>query len=165
MVSGINIVPPTKAEENVLAIQHLTRDLHYNFLELGRLLSENQEAAYWSQCAYGSFKDFVEMLGISYSFGTRLMGISRVVAQQLLTEEEVLEIGVSKTCVLLPLMAKGKLDDDTKELAKSAPYRELRQHIGHKETTLSIEYQIQCPRCGAGILGAKWVRMEEKRND
>jgi len=151
MVSGINIVPPTKAEENVLAIQHLTRDLHYNFLELGRLLSENQEAAYWSQCAYGSFKDFVEMLGISYSFGTRLMGISRIVAQQLLTEQEILEIGVSKACLLLPLLSRGKLDSDTKELAKSAPYRDLRIAIGHNvETELTDEYLL-CTRCGEEI--------------
>lgn len=138
----------TKAEENILTTQHLVKDMHYSFLELGGLLLENQEAAYWSQCAYGSFQEFVEMLGISYSFATRLMGIARIVASQLLSKEEVLEIGVSKSCLLLPLLARGELDDDTKELAKSCPYRDLKLHLGHKVKDEDSSEYLTCPRCG-----------------
>ena len=88
------------------------------------------------------------MLGISYSFATRLMGIARVVALHLLTRAEILEIGVSKSCLLLPLLARGELDDDTKELAKSCPYRDLKIHLGHKVKDGDSSEYLTCPRCG-----------------
>ena len=141
----------TDAEQNEDRIVTLCKNLHYNFLELGGLLVENERRAYWSANKHGSFPEFVEGLGISYSFGTRLMGISRIVAQQVLTEQEILEIGVSKACLLLPLFAKAELDAETKELAKHCPYRDLRLHLGHNvETELTDEYLL-CPRCGADI--------------
>ena len=148
-MTEITLPQLTDAEQNELALVECCRNIHYNFLELGGLLVDNQDRCYWSANRHESFRELVEMLGISYSFGTRLMGISRVVAQQLLTQEEILEIGVSKACLLLPLATRGKLDDDTKELAKSCPYRDLRLHLGHNvETELSEEYLL-CPRCGA----------------
>ena len=140
----------TEAEQNELMIIQLAKDIKLYFLELGGLLAENQDRALWSQ-NHESFRDFIEFLGIgSYSWVTRLIAISRIVATQLLTKEEVLEIGVAKACLLLPRIRKGKLDDDLKELAKNCPYHDLRVELGYKTDELSEEYLI-CPRCGADI--------------
>jgi len=141
----------TEAERNELTIIELARDVKLHFLELGGLLVENQEKALWSQ-NHESFREFVESLGIgSYSWVTRLMDLSRVVATQLLSKQELMEIGVAKACLLLPRLKKGKLDDDTKELARHCPYYDLRVMLGYKaEDELSEEYLI-CPRCGAEI--------------
>ena len=141
----------TDAEQNELAVVYCCHNLHFSFLELGGLLVENEERAYWSANRHESFRELVEMLGISYSFATRLMGISRIVALQLLTTEEVMQIGVSKSTLLLPQFRKGEVDRDTIELAKHCPYRDLRLHLGHNvENELSEEYVI-CTRCGADI--------------
>jgi len=143
----------TNAENNVLTIQHLAKDIYYNFLELGGLLSENQDYGYWSSCGYESFRDFVEMLGLgSYSWVTRLIDLSRLVASQLLTQEEVCEIGVSKACLLLPCAKKGKLDDETKGLARDCTFTDLRIHLGHHipNSEDGDEYLL-CPRCGVDI--------------
>ena len=98
------ILPPlTDAERNELALVACCRNLHYSFLELGGLLVVNEERAHWAANRHENFRELVEMLGISYSFGTRLMGIARLVTSQLFTKEEIMEIGVSKACLLLPL--------------------------------------------------------------
>ena len=150
-MTEITLPKLSMAEENELALVDCCRNIHYNFLELGGLLVQNQDCCFWSANRHESFRELVEMLGISYSFGTRLMGLSRLVASQLLSKEEVVQIGVSKACLLLPLASRGKLDDDTKELAKSCPYRDLRIAIGHNvETELTDEYLL-CPRCGADV--------------
>lgn len=143
------ILPPlSDAEQNELALVDCCHNLHFSFLELGGLLVENNDKSYWSANRHESFRELVEMLGISYSFATRLMGISRIVALHLLSEEEVLEIGVSKSCLLLPLLARGKLDDETKELAKNCPYRDLKIHLGHKVKDEDSSEYLTCPRCG-----------------
>jgi len=142
----------TEAEHNELAIADCCKNIKYRFLELGGLLADNQDRALWSE-HHERFKDFVEMLGIgSYSWVTRLINISRIVALQLLTSEEVIEIGVSKACLLLPLARKGKLSEDIKELARNAPFRDLRAELRNEaESELPEEYLI-CPRCWADIL-------------
>lgn len=146
------IVPPlSDAEQNEKALIACCHSLHYSFLELGGLLVQNNDKSYWSANSHESFRELVEMLGISYSFATRLMGIARVVALHLLTKEEILEIGVSKSCLLLPLLARGKLDDETKELAKSCPYRDLRLHLHHKIPDEDSSEYLLCPRCGVEI--------------
>lgn len=140
--------PLSDAEQNEYSLIACCHNLHYSFLELGGLLVENNDRSYWSANRHESFRELVEMLGISYSFATRLMSIARVVALHLLTKEEVLEIGVSKSCLLLPLLARGKLDDDTKELAKNCPYRDLRLHLHHKIPDEDSAEYLTCPRCG-----------------
>lgn len=139
------------AEQNELALVACCHRLHYSFLELGGLLVQNNDCSFWSANRHESFRELVEMLGISYSFATRLMSISRIVASHLLTKEEVLEIGVSKSCLLLPLLARGTLDDETKELAKNCPYRDLRLHLHHKIPDEDSSEYLTCPRCGVEI--------------
>ena len=141
----------TEAEQNELAVIDLCRNIHYNFLELGGLLLENYERGYWTANRHESFQEFIEMLGIGYSWATRMMGLSKIVATQLLTEGEMLEIGVAKACLLLPLVKRGKLDDDIKELAKNAPYHDLRKELGYKVKDELPEEYLLCPRCGADI--------------
>jgi len=141
----------TLAEQSEFLITECCKDIKVRFLELGGLLADNQDRALWSE-HHESFKDFIELLGIgSYSWVMRLIDISRVVATQLLTKEEVLEIGVAKACLLLPRAKKGKLDDDIKELAKNAPYHHLRLELGHKLKDDEVEEYLLCPRCGVDI--------------
>lgn len=142
----------TKGEENVLTIQGLVRDIALNYLELGGLLVENQEGAYWGASGSESFKDFIQQLGISYDWATRMMGLARVVAQQLLTKEEVLEMGVAKACLLLPCVKKGELNEDVKSLALVCTWNDLRKELGHNiPDPKDCEEYILCPRCGSDI--------------
>jgi len=129
----------------------LIKHVKVNFIEIGRLLAENYDKAYWSQ-NHDSFKDFIEILGLgSYSWVTRLMDISRIVSHNILTEDEVLEIGVGKTCLLLPLLKDGGVDSDTIELAKACTTHDLRVKLGKAtDDELSEEYLL-CPRCGNKI--------------
>ena len=146
------IVPPlSDAEQNEKALIACCHSLHYSFLELGGLLVENNDRSYWSANRHESFRELVEMLGISYSFATRLMGIAKAEAKKLLTRAEILEIGVSKSCLLLPLIARGELDYETKELAKNCPYRDLRLHLHHKIPDEDSTEYLTCPRCGVEI--------------
>ena len=144
----------TPAEANEIEIINLTKNAKITFLEIGGLLAENYDKGYWSQCGHESFREFVEALGIgSYSWCTRLIAIARIVAHNILTEDEVLEIGTAKTCLLLPRVIDGKLDTDLVALAKNCPYHTLRVELGQakQEEELSEEYLL-CPRCGARIL-------------
>jgi hypothetical protein len=76
--------------------------------------------------------------------------------RQLLSEEEASEIGIAKAVLLLPLAKEGRLSPELIELAKSAPYRDLREELGYKQAELERGDSIVCPRCGAEIHGAKW---------
>lgn len=142
----------TKAEENCSLIQSLVKDIGCQFLELGGLLVDNQEKAYWGASGYESFKDFIEQLGVGYSWATRLMDLARIVAQQLLSKEEILEIGVSKACLLLPSMKRGALAEGVKFLARDCTWSDLRKELGHNipEPKDCDEYML-CPRCGSDI--------------
>lgn len=163
-MSEVALPELTEAEKNILAIADCCNNIKYRFLELGGLLAENQDKALWSQAGYESFRDFVAMLGIgSYSWVTRLIDLSRVVATQLLTKEEVIEIGVAKACLLLPRAKKGLLDDDIKELAKNAPYHDLRLALGHNLKDDEAEEYLICPRCGENVFIHKGMIKEIRR--
>lgn len=145
-----NEVGFTQAESNTLLIQQLIRDAKLDFLKMGRALIVNQENAYWSSVGYESFKSFIEELGIGdYTWVTRLMNITRLVGSQL-TEQDVLEIGVSKCALLLPAHKKGELTEEIIELAKDAPFSELRAELTGKEYE-PTEHFLICPRCGAEV--------------
>lgn len=142
----------TKAEENITAISGLVRGICFAYLELGGLLLENQRFAYWSQGGYESFKDFIQILGISYSWATRMMGLADIVAQKFLSEEEIVEIGISKVCLLLPHVKRGEIPEDIKLLARDCTFIDLRRELGHQipEPSDDGAYVI-CPRCGGDI--------------
>ena len=121
----------TRAEENCSAIAHLVKDLARYSVELGGLLVENQENAFWGTTGHASFKDYVQELGISYDWATRMMGLARVVAQQLLTQSEIDEMGVANAVLLLPLASKGELSDEIKTQARDSTWTDLRKALGH----------------------------------
>lgn len=146
------------AERNELLTRQYAERVRNDFIKMGMLLCENYDRAYWSE-HHESFPQYVESLGIgSYSWVTRLMGIARLVARQLLSEEEASEIGVTKAVLLLSPAKEGRLSPELIEMAKNAPYRDLREEIGYKQAELEREDSIICPRCGAEIHGAKWSR-------
>ena len=141
----------TEAERSEFLIVECCKDIKHRFLELGGLLADSQDKALWSE-HHESFRDFVELLGIgSYSWVTRLIDLSRVVATQLLTPDEVIEIGVAKACLLLPRAKKGVLDEDTKLLARNCTYVDLKIHLGHKIPEEDCEEYLLCPRCGVDV--------------
>lgn len=155
-----SLVPPlSDAEKNELHLQQLASRQKSDFVSLGLLLYENHKEAYWSLCGHESFKDLIETLGVgSYSYVTRLMQAARLMIDKVLTEDEILEIGVAKVSLLLPRAKDGTLTRDDIELAKSAPYRDLRGHLGYKADDRDMGSSITCPRCGAEINNAKWVK-------
>jgi hypothetical protein len=151
-MSEITVPPLSKAEENCLTIAGLVKRLHYDFLELGGLLLENQAQGFWGASGAESFKSFVQQLGISYDWATRLMGVAKTIVDNLFTKEEVVEIGVAKICLLLPHIKKGKLPEEIKLLARDCSFNDLRKELGHNLTDPEDtgEYLL-CPRCGAEI--------------
>jgi hypothetical protein len=149
---GFEVRQLSRAEENCLAIAGLVKRLHYDFLELGGLLLENQAQAFWSASGAESFKDFVQQLGISYDWATRLMGVAQAVVDNVFTKEEVVEIGVAKACLLLPHIRQGKLTEDMKLLARDASWNDLRKELGHNLIDpKDLSEYLLCPRCGAEI--------------
>ena len=146
------LAPPlTQAEQNEAVIRNLCGDIKMHFLELGMLLAHNQDQALWSE-HHESFKDFVETLGIGdYSWVTRLVRIGRVVASQLLSKDDLLEMGISKAALLLPQIEGHKLDEDTKLLALVCTFSDLREHLGHKFPGGDGDEYLLCPRCGVDI--------------
>ena len=141
----------TEAERNEGLIRDLCGDIKLHFLELGMLLAFNQDRGLWSE-HHETFKDFIETLGIGdYSWVTRLVRMGRVVASQLLSKDELLEIGVSKTALLLPRIEKGELDEETKLLALVSTFQGLREHLGHTLHGEDGDEFLLCPRCGVDI--------------
>lgn len=141
----------TEAEKSETLIRRLCGDIKLHFLELGMLLALNQDRGLWSE-HHESFKDFVETLGIGdYSWVTRLVRIGRVVTQQLIQREELMEMGMSKACLLLPRIEKGDLDEDTKILALVCTFSDLREHLGHHLHGGDGDEFLLCPRCGVDI--------------
>jgi len=136
----------TKAEENCLRIAGLVKKLHYDFLELGGLLLENQENAYWGEQAE-SFKDFVQQLGVNYSWATGLMRVAKLVVDQILTKDELAEIGPAKAVLLLPSVKDGHLSDEVKAIARDGTYNDLRLTLGHNLSEESGRVFMLCPRC------------------
>ena len=154
-------LPP--AEKNCLMIYQAAKNARDGFLTLGLLLTDNKENAYWGSTAVDSFKDFVEMLGIgSYSWVTRLINLSQLVVTQLLTKEELEEIGVAKASLLLPVIRREELTDEILAVAKNGTFRELRQILGHKIDTASNHFVI-CPRCGEEFELQKFMIQERRR--
>ena len=152
----------TKAEQNITETQELIRSAKIHFLEIGRLLQDCYENAYYSQGGYEKFKDYIEMLGIgSYTFCTRLMSMASCVTQMLISREDVIEIGIGKMQDILPRLKKGKLSQDDIELAKAAPQRDLREFLGLKVPHNDSNHHVVCSRCGAEIIGAAWVKKEK----
>ena len=142
----------TLAEKNELKLIQLIKHVKVDFIEIGSLLLENSNKAYWSMNGHESFKSYIEMLGIgSYSWATRLMAIAAVVSHNILTEDEVLEIGVGKMALLLPRLKEGKVDIDTIELSKSCSTYDLRVVLGKATDGELSEEWLLCPRCGVHI--------------
>ncbi len=149
----IKAPPLDKAQENCLTIAGLVKKLHYDFLELGGLLLENRNMGYWNASGCESFKDFIQQLGISYDWATRMMGLAEIVAQQLLTPAEVVEMGVAKATLLLPHVKNGTLPEDIKLLARDCSWNDLRKELGHNLVDPdNYEEFVNCPHCGYDII-------------
>ncbi len=149
----MNNLALTPAEQNERDTIDLVANTKMNFLELGHLLVENQKHAYWSRNGHHSFAEYIETLGVgSKSWVYRLVQVADAVLQNRLTKEEVMEIGVGKTCLLLPQLKGGKVDADMISLAKRCPTFDLRLALGlaKEEDGMSQEYII-CPKCGANF--------------
>ncbi len=150
-MSEVLVPALTEAETNECLIRQLCGQVKSHLLELGMLLAFNQDRGLWSE-HHETFKDFVETLGIGeYSWVTRLVRMGRVVTSQLLSKDDVLEIGVSKTALLLPRIEKGDLDEETRLLALVSTVSDLREHLGHTPYGGDGDEFLLCPRCGVDI--------------
>ena len=150
-----NLPALSPAEENCLIIAELVKDTKQNFLTLGFLLKENRDNAYWSSGARcDSFRDFIEMLGLhSYSWVTRLIDMAEIVSKQLLTQEEIQEVGVTKMALLLPLIKRENLTDEIMAVAKNGTAQDLRLVLRKRSKDDEPNERkptgtIICERCG-----------------
>ena len=50
-------------------------------------------------------------------------------------------------------------------LAKNGTNRDLREHLGLKVPQNDPECSIDCPNCGSQVIGAKWVKKTEDKNE
>lgn len=149
------------AERNEVETRNCCADIKTNFLQVGRLLYANFINAYWSVCGHASFSEYLESLGVaSRSWLSRLVQLSACIDTQILTEADVIEMGVTNAVLLLPAAKSGNLDGDLIEVAKSGSSRELREALGHKQIENDKDCWLDCPRCGSRISGAKWVRKD-----
>lgn len=147
------------AEKNVVDTQALSKHLKGCFVALGGLLKANRDNAYWSTTGYENWNDYVEQLGIgTESHARRLIQIHDCVTSRILTEEDVYEIGISKTMLLLPLAERNNLNDEVLDIARNGTVRDLKQLLGHKVQENDSKYSVVCNRCGNTIYGAKYVR-------
>ena len=137
-------------EENENLVTDLAQAHKEDFIRLGILLLANKKRAYWSRNQHGSFKDFCEQLGLgSYSRMTRLADIAQLLLDKELDEATITEIGFSKMCLLLPGFKRGKVTPDLLELAKVAPYSDVRDELGYAvQVRLRGQETYICPRCG-----------------
>ena len=163
---------PTDAEQQALdhkdAIIALARSATITFLEMGRLLWIARENAHWSTLGQESFDAYVEDLGLpmghSPSWVSRLIGIHEfLVLKKKLTQEELLEIGVSKAVHLLPKARRKELTNEDIAKAKIYSERDLRIELGQEGLTVDMgKWVINyiCSRCGEHltIRGARWVK-------
>ena len=148
----ITAPPLSKAEENCLRIAGLVKKMHYDFLELGGLLLENRTQGYWGASGAESYKVFIQQLGLSYDWATRLVDIVENLVGKFLTKDEVVKIGVAKACLLLPCAKQGKLSEDIKLLAEHSTWNDLREALGHHLVEpKDDDLYMLCPRCGSEI--------------
>lgn len=146
-------------EVNELHTRHLVRETHRNFLQIGKLLKDNRDNAWWSTAGrWESFSNYIESLGISKSAGYSMIAVAEVQSVGTLSEADILEIGIAK----MGLLVSAKKVDDvvTVALARDCPVRELKKHLGHKVLTNDPNHSIICPHCGVAIEGAQWVRLK-----
>ena len=151
-----------QAQENFLQIQALVVVTEKSFIALGKLLWECKENGYWSDIGRESFQELTEEVGISYSLATRLIGIYEQFILLLgKTEQELLDIGVSKAIVLLPALRSGAANKEFIEQAKELTVRDLKLELGQKVTETDAQHFIVCKRCGEKLYGARWIRKEK----
>ena len=90
----------------------LCADIKSNFLKVGQLLYESFINAFWSP-TFESFSDYLESLGVaSRSWLSRLVQLSACIDTQILSEADVIEMGVTNAVLLLPAAKSGNLDGD-----------------------------------------------------
>ena len=151
-----------QAQDNFIQIQALVIITEKSFITLGKLLYECKEHGYWSDIGRESFQELTEEAGISYSLATRLTGIYEQFILLLgKTEQELLDIGVSKAIVLLPALRSGAVKEEFMEQARELTVRDLKIELGQKVTETDAQHFIVCKRCGEKLYGARWTRKEK----
>jgi hypothetical protein len=155
-------VPPlpdlSRGEALDLTVKQLIRHMKVHFLEVGGLLAELHEGAWWTACGFDRWQDYVESLGIgSYEYVMGLIGISKMMAAQVMTIDELNEVGYSKACLLVPLHNKGKLSAEIISLAKTGTNLDLRKEIGYRVPENDENCRISCPHCGQVLYGVRYV--------
>jgi hypothetical protein len=164
----VNYVPGvpemTKGETLDLTVRQLIKHMALHFLEVGGLLAEIWEQKLWGVGGYDRWQDYTESLGIgSYQYIMSLIGISKMVAAQVVSAADLEEIGYSKACLLVSLHNSGKLTRDLLDLARDCTNRDLRMAIGYKVPHNDSDCSITCQNCGNVITGAAWVKNEKVR--
>ncbi|KKL92452.1 hypothetical protein LCGC14_1884550 [marine sediment metagenome] len=154
----MNEIALRPCEENDLTTRELVSKARVEILAIGMLVAENQAKAYWSLLEWGSFKDWVESLGLfSYSYFMRIVGVLEMLKTSI-SLEDFNEMGITKATLLLPVSKAGNLDKDTIAIALASPVSDLKEHLGHKMALMPKGEELFCPRCGERLYGLKRVK-------
>jgi hypothetical protein len=89
---------------------------------------------------------------------SRIRDIAMCVDTQLISEADVLEMGISKAQLILPIVRDGGLTDELLSVAIHESERGLREYLGHKVPDWDHGFTIDCPMCGYTIEGVKRVK-------
>jgi len=158
MREGYEVVAvETEAIQTKLHIEQLAQRMKGDAVMVGALLLKARNNCHWSTLGYESFKGYVEDLDFpvsaSYSWATRLMGVAQMVADQLLTAQDVDEMGVSKAIRLLPAANRGEDITEWIVEAKVLSERDLRLKMaGKDDPEIPTGRTITCWNCGATIM-------------
>jgi len=154
-----------KAEAVTNEIVKLARMAELCFIDMGRLFKQVQDEVLWGVYKFETFQQWCDSLDIPqkqpYKWILGVISIWEVlIEQQGIDRERLAKIGIAKCLRLVPVARKGQLTEDILALAEEPNTTDiaLREQVGHN----SSEYEINCPRCGQRIIGAKWVGAEDE---
>ncbi|HPR18802.1 MAG TPA: hypothetical protein PLD62_11215 [Candidatus Cloacimonadota bacterium] len=121
------------AEEKIVAVNNLKKNLEDNFVSLGQLLSEIKRTKLYKFKGYKNFQEFVEKeFNLSNTFANRLIGTYELFIEELdVDETSVKNIGLDKLNMIKPLVKDTdyRETEDWIKKAEELPTSELREEI------------------------------------
>jgi len=137
----------SEAELNMQRTVSLIVSVKDHLFNLGLLLYQNWAEKFYERLGFDSFKDYTDELKmLSYDEMCRWRQVGEAYSREWLKEDDVKQICKTNLFALLPVLFKSESAQvDLVELAKYAPTRDFREHLGH---SVNLKDEIICPQCG-----------------
>jgi len=140
----------SEAELNMQRTVSLIVSVKDHLFNLGVLLYQNCAIKMYEKLGFDSFKDYTDELKmLSYEKMCRWKQVGEAYSREWLKEDDIMRIDETNLFALIPVLFKTKsAQPGLVELAKYAPTRDFREHLGHSVT---LKDEIICPNCGFGF--------------